>query len=249
MSTKVANCVIIVCSFKRLIYGLFAGFVDSAVIDSTEPATTEDLGLEDTTILPSSTTVHSSIKKKVLSPQEPKKESEESSKSKSKSEPVSTTEGWIIVASVQTSRSVSGARFIPSSAIKQEQHPLPLDAKSIKDVKAHINEKKNQSDSVASESSTAKATSLVTNTTAKASSTLSTESIIDKLDQVGDGVVRFYAMWKIFIVIEVMKKLNLIFNSENDVRTKNVMKNFHINLFKIHIYVFICNSQTIIQNT
>lgn len=142
---------------------------------------TEDLGLfEDTTIAPSPPSP-SSVKKKVL-PADLKSKESTSEHAKSEATP-STTEGWIIVASVQTSRSVSGARFIPSSAIKQEQHPLTLDSKSIKDVKAHV-EKKNHSDSTPSESTTKNS---IANTT-KAGSTASTESIIDKLDQVRRSV-------------------------------------------------------------
>jgi hypothetical protein len=40
------------------------------------------------------------------------------------------TESWVVVASVQTSRSVSGARFLPSSAVKQEETPKPLSART-----------------------------------------------------------------------------------------------------------------------
>ncbi|XP_065207036.1 mucin-5AC [Planococcus citri] len=162
----------------------FKGFVDSAVIDSTEPPTTEDFQIqEDTTIAPSSTT-YASVKKKVLqsSDKSSKEHEERTTERKDADITPSTTEGWIIVASVQTSRSVSGARFIPSSAIKQEQHPLPLDSKSIKEAKTHV-DKKHPNDSAPSETST-KASHIVANTTSKTSSTLSTESIIDKLDQV-----------------------------------------------------------------
>lgn len=69
------------------------------------------------------------------------------------------TESWVIVASVQTSRSVSGARFIPSGAVKQEELPKPLAPKS----------KENEDD--------------VDKTTPSRNSS-STESIIDKLDRV-----------------------------------------------------------------
>ena len=41
------------------------------------------------------------------------------------------TESWVVVASVQTSRSVSGARFLPSSAVKQEEKPQSLSGKTI----------------------------------------------------------------------------------------------------------------------
>lgn len=69
------------------------------------------------------------------------------------------TESWVIVASVQTSRSVSGARFIPSGAVKQDELPKPLAPKS----------KENEDD-------------LEKTTPSRNSS--STESIIDKLDRV-----------------------------------------------------------------
>jgi hypothetical protein len=41
------------------------------------------------------------------------------------------TESWVVVASVQTSRSVSGARFLPSSAVKQEERPQSLSGKTV----------------------------------------------------------------------------------------------------------------------
>jgi hypothetical protein len=49
-----------------------------------------------------------------------------------KEQPESTypTESWVVVASVQTSRSVSGARFLPSSAVKQEEVPKSLSGKT-----------------------------------------------------------------------------------------------------------------------
>jgi hypothetical protein len=49
-----------------------------------------------------------------------------------KEQPVLTdpTESWVVVASVQTSRSVSGTRFLPSSAVKQEEVPKSLSAKT-----------------------------------------------------------------------------------------------------------------------
>jgi len=40
------------------------------------------------------------------------------------------TESWVVVASVQTSRRVSGARFLPSSAVKQEETPKTLSGKT-----------------------------------------------------------------------------------------------------------------------
>jgi hypothetical protein len=50
---------------------------------------------------------------------------------KEKPELVHPTESWVVVASVQTSRSVSGARFLPSSAVKQEERPQSLSGKTI----------------------------------------------------------------------------------------------------------------------
>jgi hypothetical protein len=46
-------------------------------------------------------------------------------------EPTHPTESWVVVASVQTSRSVSGARFLPSSAVKQEEKPKSLSGKIV----------------------------------------------------------------------------------------------------------------------
>lgn len=149
---------------------------------------------------------HAPVKKKVLPPIDPKtiftsdednvretttEHSRKTATLKPSNLPTTSTEGWIIVASVQTSRSVSGARFIPSSAIKQEQHPLPLDVKSIKDAKTQLSNK--TEDSLRSDSGiTSKTPVLEMNatTTTKASSTLSTESIIDKLDQVSCANLR-----------------------------------------------------------
>ena len=37
-----------------------------------------------------------------------------------------TTESWVVVASVQTSRSVSGARFLPFPQVEQEEKKQPL---------------------------------------------------------------------------------------------------------------------------
>ncbi|CAG2056600.1 unnamed protein product [Timema podura] len=41
------------------------------------------------------------------------------------------TESWFIIASVQTSRSVSGARFLPSSDVKQEERPISSSGKAL----------------------------------------------------------------------------------------------------------------------
>lgn len=50
---------------------------------------------------------------------------------KEQPELVHPTESWVVVASVQTSRSVSGARFLPSSAVKQEERPQSLSGKTL----------------------------------------------------------------------------------------------------------------------
>jgi len=178
--------------------------VDSAVIDSTETPTTEDLKdvLEGATVA-SVPTTHAPVKKKVLLPVEPKQTKEEehvhetttesgrkSTANTRSTEATSTsTEAWVVVASVMTSRSVSGARFIPSSAIKQDQIPVSADIKSIKDIKEIRSQAHKVSDSERSESVTVSKSSAKINTTAKPSHSQSTESIIDKLDQVSRGIV------------------------------------------------------------
>lgn len=102
------------------------------------------------------------------------------------------TESWVIVASVQTSRSVSGARFLPSDLIKQEELPKPrtpnggiertpktIEISTIKpsqeDVSADMKDHAHSSDS--------------------SKSHVSTESIIDKLDRVqselSSGILSF----------------------------------------------------------
>nr|XP_018903121.1 PREDICTED: mucin-5AC isoform X1 [Bemisia tabaci] len=83
-----------------------------------------------------------------------------------------TTESWVIVASVQTSRSVSGARFLPSGAIKQEEQIQPLLPKGSGEVKTESTVDPGITDLKE------------TPTTARSTTEVSTESIIDKLDRV-----------------------------------------------------------------
>mgnify|MGYP000909747557 CR=1 FL=1 len=174
--------------------------MDSAVIDSTETPTSGE-GLKDAlegATAPSVSTTHAPVKKKVLSPVEPKITNEEhvsetttiENDRKRPTDATSTstsTEAWVVVASVMTSRSVSGARFIPSSAIKQDQIPIAADIKSIKDIKEIRSQANKASDSERSESvGISKSFSAKVSTTVKPSHSQSTESIIDKLDQVSN---------------------------------------------------------------
>uniref|UniRef100_A0A8D8VGA9 SEA domain-containing protein n=1 Tax=Cacopsylla melanoneura TaxID=428564 RepID=A0A8D8VGA9_9HEMI len=164
----------------------FKGFVDSASIDVTdtphiaagepnasdeesgglqvavEPSTTTKRTTVETTTTPSPTTVRvTKAPSRTSSPtsSNPKQSTPTSVSPPNNGENPSSTESWVIVASVQTSRSVSGARFIPSGAVKQEEQPKPLVPKS----------KENEDE--------------IEKTTSSRNSS-STESIIDKLDRV-----------------------------------------------------------------
>lgn len=165
----------------------FKGFVDSASIDVTEvphrsagepnASDEESSGLQVSVeptfttkkVLPSSTSpspsfstvtaTSTSNKPSVPTSTTQKQKTPTSVSPPDNSENPTSTESWVIVASVQTSRSVSGARFIPSGAVKQEEQPKPLAPKT----------KENEDD-------------LEKTTPSRNSS--STESIIDKLDRV-----------------------------------------------------------------
>lgn len=81
------------------------------------------------------------------------------------------TESWVVVASVQTSRSVSGARFLPFPAIPQDENKQTI-AETDESEEATL--VKNKLDT---STTTEEYTETVTN-----KPSLSTESIIDKLD-------------------------------------------------------------------
>lgn len=74
-----------------------------------------------------------------------------------------TTESWIVIASVQTSRSVSGARYLPSSIVEQEERTK------------YLNEPEDRTNKTVKNISSALSTTLKPNT--------STESLTDKLDR------------------------------------------------------------------
>lgn len=117
------------------------------------------------------------------------------------------TESWVIVASVQTSRSVSGARFLPSGAVNQQVHPQPLAPKLAAD-KLTKDETKEEDAAIEIENQTSlpqpdsadidnptlppspdqfdqkESHTTSSSTSSKSSSPASTESIIDKLDRV-----------------------------------------------------------------
>ncbi|KAI5741307.1 hypothetical protein M8J76_012342 [Diaphorina citri] len=165
----------------------FKGFVDSASIDVTdvphvaagEPnASDEESGGLQVAVEPSSTTkktlatsttpspsfstvTATSVSNKPVTSTTHRQKTPTSVSPPNNAENPTSTESWVIVASVQTSRSVSGARFIPSGAVKQEEQPKPLAPKS----------KESESED-----------ELEKTTLSRNSS--STESIIDKLDRV-----------------------------------------------------------------
>jgi len=94
------------------------------------------------------------------------------------------TESWLVVASVQTSRSVSGARFLPHSAVTQEEHPL----QSLQSLQS--NPKQNPT-SQKQETTKPPPTTLLPQESSSAQTSssppppkISTESITDKLDRV-----------------------------------------------------------------
>ncbi|CAB3238516.1 unnamed protein product [Arctia plantaginis] len=85
-----------------------------------------------------------------------------------------TTESWIVVASVQTSRSVSGARFLPFPTVEQEEKKQVL----TDDKEFEEDEEEEQEESVT------KDPSLEQETVGFTSSSSSTENINDKLDSI-----------------------------------------------------------------
>ncbi|KAF5289821.1 hypothetical protein FQA39_LY14976 [Lamprigera yunnana] len=88
------------------------------------------------------------------------------------------TEGWVVVASVQTSRSVSGARYLPFPVVEQHERTKLLNEpiESENEKKVEINEKNERTGfNNDTESSTIHASE---------KQNTSTESLIDKLDRV-----------------------------------------------------------------
>ncbi|XP_066260459.1 uncharacterized protein [Euwallacea similis] len=80
-------------------------------------------------------------------------------------EPENTTDSWIVIASVQTSRSISGARYIPTSVVDQEERRQLLNEPT-------------EPITTVENSTTASPTASTAGQTLKTS----TESLIDKLD-------------------------------------------------------------------
>lgn len=100
------------------------------------------------------------------------------------------TESWVVVASIQTSRSISGARFLPFPAIEQEEKKQPLS-----ELERKVHEQKNarpvkkpeeMQDQPKEPVETTTVQTVSTEETSERSSigSVSTESIIDKLDRV-----------------------------------------------------------------
>lgn len=101
-------------------------------------------------------------------------------------EPGNTTESWVVVASVQTSRSVSGARFLPFPQVKQEEKKAPI---TELDTLLKTSEEKSQEqdqEAVDSTQEPVPETTIIETTTVKSvpTTTVSTESINDKLDSI-----------------------------------------------------------------
>lgn len=122
-----------------------------------------------------------------------------SNSSNEEGENPNTTESWVVVASVQTSRSVSGARFLPLG-VKQEEKKAPLTElealAKLNEEQEHKKDSKEETLSSIEESLQAVTTELtppettlfdaeLESSTIKTTSTsISTESINDKLDSI-----------------------------------------------------------------
>lgn len=93
------------------------------------------------------------------------------------SAPAEPTESWVIVASVQTSRSVSGARFLPSGIVSQKVWNETLDGEAGE--AGSVDGDQEEVEELTPES-------IPAHTSSKATAVIpsSTESIIDKLDRV-----------------------------------------------------------------
>lgn len=121
-----------------------------------------------------------------------------SNSSNEEGENPNTTESWVVVASVQTSRSVSGARFLPLG-VKQEEKKAPLTElealAKLNEEQEHRKDSKEESLSSVEESQavtteiTPPETTLIdaeleSSTIKTTSTSISTESINDKLDSI-----------------------------------------------------------------
>uniref|UniRef100_A0A336KX75 CSON000951 protein n=1 Tax=Culicoides sonorensis TaxID=179676 RepID=A0A336KX75_CULSO len=122
-----------------------------------------------------------------------------SNSSDNQEENPNTTESWVVVASVQTSRSVSGARFLPLG-VKQEEKKAPLtELEALAKLNEELEHKKlNSKESLSSvedspvitteispPETTILDTEILESSTIKTTSTsISTESINDKLDSI-----------------------------------------------------------------
>lgn len=191
----------------------FRGFVDSALID-TSPLTEDShaegvLNATDKSTKPSQTKgekpviKESSTDRPITTDNDQVKAPPSAETSKALDEEEEhPTESWVIVASVQTSRSVSGARFLPGS-VTQKESPKPLVSKTVSVSEPNSDDKENTTntnqvssqntlsgndsrigllDTSSEETHTKSSESLVP--MISSSSAPSTESIIDKLDRV-----------------------------------------------------------------
>ncbi|XP_022231800.2 flocculation protein FLO11 isoform X2 [Drosophila obscura] len=91
------------------------------------------------------------------------------------------TENYVVVASIQPSRSINGARFLPFPAIEQEETKQTL---SELERKVHSKQQQQQPPQKQPESSEEPSTSTSSTSTQAPPLAASTESIIDKLDRV-----------------------------------------------------------------
>uniref|UniRef100_A0AAG5CU13 SEA domain-containing protein n=1 Tax=Anopheles atroparvus TaxID=41427 RepID=A0AAG5CU13_ANOAO len=119
------------------------------------------------------------------------------SSSESEAATNATTESWVVVASVQTSRSVSGARFLPFPQVEQEEKKQPLaeleskasnesdDAEATTVSGLQANDEQDGVTTVAPQEPVIAVTDVLDAvTTERTALAQSTESIIDKLDRV-----------------------------------------------------------------
>lgn len=173
------------------------------IVTTAPTATTNKKEVEIRTTVSTSTTTHN-VKKDVDSSvatikslsndtAETDKSNESPSKKPDDDENTNTTESWVVVASVQTSRSVSGARFLPLG-VKQEEKKAPLtelEALAKLNEENSSNPKDNQDPNFDTETVTTDyavpettVIEIEPSTEKSIATSFSTESINDKLDSI-----------------------------------------------------------------
>lgn len=150
-----------------------------------QPKKKEEIKVESTTASTTTTTTEKPVEIKVSStePTPPRNQGE----GDEDEDNGNTTESWVVVASVQTSRSVSGARFLPFPQVKQDEKKAPI---TELDAVHKSSEEKAEPDSPTPETETVQETTILETTTIKSvsptttTSSVSMESINDKLDSI-----------------------------------------------------------------